>query len=582
MRQHIQELITDSVSKLKEEKNLSIPEDYTVQIERTRDNTHGEFASNIAMVLTKSAGMNPRQLATEIVALIPGSEFVEKIEIAGPGFINFFLTQQAYLQVIREIHTAADKYGYSDMGKDSNVLVEFVSTNPTGPLHVGHGRGAAYGACVANLLDAVGFDVVREYYVNDAGRQMDILAISVWLRYLELCGQNYKFPGKAYQGEYVVEIAETLQLQYQARFERPMSDLFTDDWSRLEEEQQLDTLIAEARHRLGVEDYSLIFNAGLEEILGDIKMELEELDVKFDNWFSEQALMDSGLIDTCIETLQKADDIYEDNGAQWFRSSKYGDEKDRVVVRDNGQKTYFASDIAYHLNKYDRGFSRVINVWGADHHGYIDRVRAALIALGKDPDILEILLVQFAVLYRGKEKVQMSTRSADYVTLRDLCKEVGNDAARFFYVTRKSEQHLDFDLELAKSRSNDNPVYYIQYAHARICSVISQMHERAYSFSRDKALQCLGLLDTPHEQAILKTLARYPEIILSAAEKYEPHQVGFYLRDLATEFHSYYNSHQFLIDDTDLRMARISLVLAIQQTIRNGLKILGVSAPETM
>jgi arginyl-tRNA synthetase len=582
MRQQITELIDRSIGTLRDNKEITLPANFSVRIERARDTAHGDLASNVAMLLAKSAGAKPRELAARIIANLPASEYVAKVEIAGPGFINFFLTPRAFLSVVNDIFEAGKNYGRNTHGSGQKILVEFVSTNPTGPLHVGHGRGAAYGAAVANLLDCCGYHVDREYYVNDAGRQMDILALSVWLRYLELCGKTYPFPKNAYQGDYIHAIAAGLHSEFNNKFEAVLEIRINEDPDVADPEAQLDQLIAQAREKLGEQAYDTVFKRALEEIIAEIRDELETMNIRFDNWFSERSLFDSGQVDECIEALEKTGNLYTSNGARWFCSSRYGDEKDRVIVRENGQKTYFASDIAYHLNKFARGYHRMINIWGADHHGYIERVRAALKAMGKDPDQLEILLVQFAVLYRGREKVQMSTRSGNYVTLRDLCREVGNDATRFFYVTRKSEQHLDFDLELAKSRSNDNPVYYIQYAHARICSVLGQMQDRNLAFNQAAAVNQLELLVEPHEQAIVRTLSRYPEVIEAAADKREPHQLGFYLRDLATEFHAYYNSHQFLLEDAALRGARIALIMATRQVIRNGLEILGVSAPENM
>jgi len=582
MKQHIIGLIEESLRKLGAEKDLQLPDVLPLQLERTRDEQHGEFATNIAMVLSKQVGMKPRDLANEIAAYLPVSDYINKVEVAGPGFMNFFLQPGAFLQTIKTIHEQGESFGLSELPQKKNILVEFVSANPTGPLHIGHGRGAAYGDAVANLLTAVGHNVVREYYVNDAGRQMDILAISVWLRYLQECGRDYAFHNNAYQADYVREIAGELYREYDDAMDASLDDLLSGEWHGIDPEDQLDKLIAFARQTLGEEKYGILFNAGLTTILQDIRQDLEEFRVKYDNWFSEQSLTADGLVDACLDRLTSDGNIYEEGGARWFRSSKYGDEKDRVVERDNGQKTYFASDIAYHHNKFERGFGSIIDVWGADHHGYIGRVKGALTALGHDADAMEVLIVQFATLYRGGEKVQMSTRSGKYVTLRELRQEVGTDAARYFYLTRKSEQHLDFDLDLAKSHSNENPVYYIQYAHARICSVMQQLQERGYSYDPDFALQHLDSLVEEHESALVKTLAKYPEVLHGAAEKYEPHQISFYLYDVANNFHSYYNSHQFLVEDETIRQARISLILAARQVIRNGLQILGVSAPEKM
>ena len=582
MRSHITRLLEQSLQRLSDAGALRLPDEVTVSVERTRDSAHGDLASNIALLLAKTAGTKPRDLAQRIADNLPPSAHVSRVEIAGPGFINFFLSERSGQAVIEAIHAAGDRYGRSDLGRGEKILVEFVSTNPTGPLHVGHGRGAAYGAAVANLLDACGYDVTREYYVNDAGRQMDILALSVWLRYLELRGSPVSFPENAYQGDYIREIAAGLGARSGMDFMPDTPGLPTAITGIADPEDRLDATIEYAKQHLGAAAYQAIHTAARSEILRDIRTELESMNIRFDNWYSEQSLFDSGKVDACIERLRQGGELYHENGAAWFRSTHYGDEKDRVMVRENGQKTYFASDIAYHLDKFARGFDRVIDVWGADHHGYIPRVKGALKALGEDPERLEILLVQFAVLYRGSVKVQMSTRSGNYVTLRDLCAEIGKDAARFFYVTRRSEQHLDFDLELAKSQSNDNPVYYIQYAHARICSVLEQLRTRNLEYRPERALTNLTLLRTEHELALLRTLPKYPEVLIAAAGSREPHQLAFYLRDLATEFHGYYNSHQFLIEDVRLREARLALVAAVRQVIRNGLAILGISAPETM
>lgn len=582
MKQYLFNLLDAAVNGFFTETGLSLPDSSSIQIERTRDERYGEFASNIALNISKTAGLKPRDLAAGILKHLPESEFLDKVEIAGPGFINFFLAQKAYLQVIPDILTGGADFGRNNMGADQQVLLEFVSTNPTGPLHVGHGRGAAYGASVANLLEAAGYTVTREYYVNDAGRQMDILATSVWLRYLEQCGAGVPFPEKGYRGDYIRQIADNILREKGTIFNKQPQADSNEKIAAADGDAQLDLLIAQAKTALGIEGYTYIHQTTLANILDDIKDDLAEFGIRFDIWFSEESLTSSGEVMECITKLQDAGEIYEKDGAQWFRSTYYGDEKDRVVVRENGQLTYFASDIAYHLNKYNRGYTGMVNIWGADHHGYISRVKAAVKALGRNPDLLEILLVQFAVLYRGTEKVSMSTRSADYVTLRDLRQEVGNDAARFFYVMRKSEQHLDFDLELAKSQSKDNPVYYIQYAHARISSVMNQLSEKGFTFNREEALAALEMLTQSHEQMIMKTLLRYPEVIQTAAGSYEPHQICFYLSDLANEFHSYYNTHQFIVDDPAIRNARICLILAVRQVIKNGLEILGVTAPDKM
>jgi arginyl-tRNA synthetase len=582
MKQHLTELIEEALRRLTADLRIAIPAGVAIQIERSRSELYGEYAANIAMALAKPAGMKPRELAEAIRTRLPASANVAKVEIAGPGFLNFFLHHHAYLQSLADILDQGDAYGCQRAENRQKILIEFVSANPTGPLHIGHGRGAAHGDALANLLQAAGHDVVREYYVNDAGRQMDILAASVWLRYLQRCGHEYPYPENAYQGEYVREIAEQLFRDYGRAFDVRAKDELNEAGQEPDPEIRIDRLIDIVKIGLGRELYGALFNAGLTAILQDIRTDLKEFGVNYDNWFSEQSLIRDGSINTCLEQLARSGNLYEEAGATWFNSTQYGDEKDRVVARDNGQKTYFASDIAYHHDKFRRGFDKLINIWGADHHGYIQRVKGALTALGHDAEALEIHLVQFATIYRGGNKISMSTRSGQYVTLRELRQDVGNDAARYFYLTRKSEQHLDFDLDLAKSRTSDNPVFYIQYAHARICSVQQQMAERGYEYDKNRALKNLELLNEAHELALLKTLALYPEVVASAAERREPHQIGFYLYDLANAFHSYYNSHQFLVDDSALREARISLILATKQVIRNGLNILGVSAPERM
>ncbi|MGW8247406.1 MAG: arginine--tRNA ligase [Acidiferrobacterales bacterium] len=587
MKQEIKQLLMQAVRGLQAGGLLPDDIDPNIVVERTRQKEHGDFASNLALMLAKAAGKAPRELAEQLVKALPASELVSRTEIAGPGFINFFLRSDAQLNVIEQVLQQGELYGCSNIGANRKVQVEFVSANPTGPLHVGHGRGAAYGASVSNLLAAIGYSVHREYYVNDAGRQMDILATSVWLRYLDLCGEKIVFPVNGYKGDYIWDIAATLHRENGDAYRHPATSVFMDlppDENREtgggDKEKHIDALIERAKTLLGKEDYRKVFDLGLEVIIGDIRQDLEEFRVTYDDWFSERTLTDSGKVKQCIDRLQHSGHVYEDKGALWFRSTDFGDEKDRVVVRDNGQATYFASDIAYHMDKLERGFERVIDVWGADHHGYVPRVKAALAAIGDDPSKLDVLLVQFAVLYRGGEKVQMSTRSGEFVTLRELRKEVGNDAARFFYVMRKCEQHMDFDLDLAKSQSNDNPVYYVQYAHARVCSVFRQLKEKGLSYDQSAADH--QLLNEDHEQALITALSRYPELIENAAVAHEPHQVAQYLRELANGLHTYYNAHTFLVDEHVLRNARLNLIAAVRQVIANALGLLGVSAPESM
>lgn len=581
MKKQIQELLIRSLAALQSKEIIPVIALPTIKIENSRDSEHGDFASNIAMVLAKAVKSNPRELANHIINNLPESDILERTEIAGPGFINFFLKQNAHQSIVIDILKKGDRYGDSDIGAKTPTLIEFVSANPTGPLHIGHGRGAAYGATVASLLKKAGFAVTCEYYINDAGRQMDILAVSIWLRYLQHCGKEIPFPDNGYKGDYINDIANTLHDDHAERFIGPsatMLPLFKEEDAEL----KIDALIKHCIDGLGEADYRLVFDSGLDSILATIKDDLHDFGVEFDNWFSERSLVISDSINQCIAKLTENDWVYEKDGAQWFRSSDLGDEKDRVLIRENGQATYFASDIAYHLSKLERGYEKVIDIWGADHHGYIARVKASMQALELAPEKLEILLVQFATLYRGKEKLQMSTRSGEFITLKELQDEVGKDAARFFYIMRKSEQHLDFDLELAKSESNDNPVYYIQYAHARICSVFRQMPDKGYDYNQAEALSELSKLTEPHEIRLLATLARYPDVIENAATAYEPHQLAYYLKDLANDFHTYYNANQFLVENDVIRNARLALIEATKQVIKNGLSLLDVRSPEVM
>jgi arginyl-tRNA synthetase len=563
-----------------------------IVLERPKQASHGDFACNLAMQMAKAMKRNPRELAQLLLSEIPASPFVAKVEIAGAGFINFHLHRSAKLEVVRAILEQGESFGRSTGGSKKKVQVEFVSANPTGPLHVGHGRGAAYGASLANLLDYAGWDVTREYYVNDAGRQMDILALSTWLRYLDLYGMLVAFPPNGYQGDYVRHMAMEIKIAHGEKYVRPVSEILagapglpdaerTDDEAKARREAHLDALIANGKRLLG-EDWNYVHHHVLGEQIEDCRSDLEEFGVRFDVWFSEKALFDTGLIERCVERLRQTGHVYEQNGALWFKSTNFGDEKDRVVRRDNGLYTYFASDIAYHLNKYERGFDRIINIWGADHHGYIPRVKGAMQALDLDPDRLDIALVQFAVLYRDGQKVPMSTRSGEYVTLRTLREEVGNDACRFFYILRKSDQHLDFDLDLAKSQTNENPVYYIQYAHARVCSVLMQWDGQWDDNMETLAKADLGRLDNPHELAIAAKLGEFPEVVETAAADLAPHLIAFYLKDLAAGFHSYYNAERMLVDDAALKDARVALAAAVRQVIRNGMAIIGVACPQSM
>jgi arginyl-tRNA synthetase len=585
LKQELEQLLLASLASLTGSTLPEMPPADAVVVERTRDAQHGDFATNVALRLAKQARRNPRELATAIVAALPPSPLVKRAEVAGAGFINFHLAPEAYARELAAIHAHGAAYGESQHGGGERVLVEFVSANPTGPLHVGHGRQAAYGATLANLLAAIGYAVTREYYVNDAGRQTDILAVSAWVRYLQLLGEQLPFPENGYRGDYVRPLAQKLRQAHRDSLRRPAAAVLAGlpaDAPAGDKEAYIDALISRARELIGSDGFRAVLELSLAEMLADIREDLSEFGVRFDVWTSERAFADSGAIDHALAVLKQQGRLYVQEGATWFRATEFGDEKDRVVVRENGQKTYFASDIAYHLAKRERGFARLIDVLGADHHGYVARVRAGLMAMGQPGDCLEATLIQFVSLFRGEEKIPMGKREAQFVTLRQLRTEVGNDACRFFYLTRSHDQPLDFDLELAKSRSNENPVYYIQYAHARVASVMKQLAARGLKFERAAGLKHAGLLTSTHEQAVLRAVTRYPEVLEQAALMRTPHTLVHYLRELANEFHTYYNAEGFIVEDAALRNARLALVLGVQQVLRNGLTLLGVSAPESM
>jgi len=618
LKDQLEALFNQAIDQLKADNVIPADHEVSVQFERTRQKEHGDFATNVAMTLAKPARRNPRELATLVVAALPSDDLITKVDIAGPGFINLFIAQDARHSVLNTVFKQGDSYGLGEPGSKRKIMVEFVSANPTGPLHVGHGRGAAYGDALARVLAAAGNTVEREYYVNDAGRQMDILAVSVWIRYLQVNNVAVELPDNGYKGDYINSYAKELAALhgdtfavslevYQAEslnrdqssalselksmpedtFEEQRKRLnlsateFTNKFEKRFLEEALDKRIEFAKSQLGADGYGIFFERALNSILEDIRQDLGEFGVDYDTWFSERSLFDDGKITKAINKLKASGDVYEKGGAWWFRTTDYGDEKDRVVVRDNGQPTYFASDIAYHADKLERGFDLAINVWGSDHHGYIPRVKASLEALGLDQEKLKVILVQFAVLYRGGEKIGMSTRSGEFVTLRELRDEVGSDAARFFYAQRKSEQHMDFDLDLAKSQSKDNPMYYVQYAHARICRIFDKANERGIDTSAIAEAD-FDQLKSDQENALLSLLLRFPELVQAAATNYEPHQVTYYLRDLATSLQSYYASTKILDAEHTQRNAMLALCAATKQVLKNGLNIIGVGAPESM
>src|SRR5210317_1294569 len=582
MKHIVAELVSNALANLPELAEAAADLSIETTVERTRDASHGDFASNIAMRLAKPARKSPRDIAASVVESLGDNPDIEKVEIAGPGFINFHLSPAAYHAELESILDQGRQYGRQAPKDGPKILLEFVSANPTGPLHVGHGRGASYGATVGNLLEAVGYPVHREYYVNDAGRQMDILGASVWLRWLEANGVDVDFPQGGYRGEYIREIAAAIDTSgIEPVPTESVSDGLPENTAD-NADAYVDALVARCKELHGEDGFDRMRQQALESIRDEIRDDLEEFGVHFDEWFSEQSLTKANRVDDALAVLEERGMLYKKDGATWFRASDFGDEKDRVVVRENGAKTYFASDIAYHFDKRERGFDRLIDILGADHHGYVTRVKAGLEAMGYRADDLEVQLVQFVALYRGGKKVQMSTRSGEFDTLRQLRAEVGNDAARFFYVSRSNDQHLDFDLDVAKSQSNDNPVYYIQYAHARIASVFRQLEEKNYRWEGPDRCANLDVLGELQEQALMTTLSRYPEVIELSASNLAPQHHVHYLRDLANDFHTYYNAHAFIVDDEKLRNARLVLITATRIVIANGLEILGVSTPETM
>ncbi len=565
-----------------------IPEDAPrrIQVDRTKDKSHGDFATNLAMILAKPAGKKPRDLAQLIVDHLPGNDAITQVEIAGPGFINFFMNDAARFAVVEQVLADTTGFCSPNVGQGEKVLLEYVSANPTGPMHVGHGRGAAYGSALANLLQATGYEVHREYYINDAGRQADVLAVSVYLRYLEACGETVAIPSRAYPGDYVkdcgADLFQSVDKQYFHPYSTVIAGLPEDpegegDEIKMAKERHLDALIDKVRNLLG-DGYRAVQDFGLNAQLDAIRATLNAFNVEFDQWFSERTLEQTGAIEKAIERLRERGHVYEQGGAIWLRTSELGDEKDRVLIRDNGLHTYFAADVAYHLDKLDRGFENLIDVWGADHHGYIARVKAAIEALTGKGDLFHVALIQFVTLSSGR----MGKRSGNFVTLSQLIEEAGNDATRFFYLTRSPEQHLEFDIDLARSQTSDNPVFYLQYAHARVCSMMREMEERNLSYDETAGLAALPQLPESNIEDLAKRLAAWPEAVAVASRNRAPHQLTYALRDLAQDFHTWYNGNKVLVEDDTLRNGRMAMAIAVKNVIANGLGLLGVSAPEKM
>jgi len=560
MKQKIKNMIYIASMDAYDKGDLPSSDDFSaIEVEEPKAGSHGDFSTNIAMIMASIQKMPPRKIAEAIIKNINDPDgILDKTEIAGPGFINFFLNKYSWHPVLRKIHDQDARYGSSKIGEGKKIQIEFVSANPTGPLHVGHGRGAAVGDSVANILLFCGYNVEKEYYVNDSGRQINTLGRSVFLRYKELFGADVQFPEDCYQGDYIRDLSKKIKA-------KKIRDDKGDKLLSMSEEEAI--------------TYCAHFAA--KNILSGIKEDLESFGVVFDKWYSEQSLFDSGKVDKVINDFRKQNIMFEDNGALWFKTKDFGDEKNRVVVRSNGLTTYFASDIAYHQDKFDRGFEKIIDVWGADHHGYIPRISAAIEASGHAGDTFNVILIQLVNLLRNGEPVAMSTRSGEFVTLKDVISEVGSDAARFIFLTRHYESALDFDLELAKKKTNDNPVYYVQYVHARISSIVRKAQEDGIGAItwNDTAI---SRLNEPEEVQLIKIMSRYPEIVRCSAENMEPHRITYYLMNLASAFHSYYNKHRVLTDEAELTLGRLYLVIAVKKIIRNGLALLGVSAPEKM
>ena len=570
MKNIIKKLIKESLQEIDKENNFSSED---IEVNSCKDKKFGDFSSNIAMKYANTYKENPRKLAEDIINKIKENDNIAKIEIAGPGFINFFISRNKKSEIIEKILEEKNNFGKNNSGIKSNILVEFVSANPTGPLHVGHGRGAAFGDCLSNILSENGFNVTKEYYVNDAGKQIDILTISVLQRYHELINSNEKFSYEdLYKGDYIWDIAAEIHRNHNSFF-------FIKNLKELNNLSQ-DEYIACIKKKLTNKKFDGMKKIAVEYILTDIKQSLNMAGIKYNSWFLESSLLESENLKLILDYLSQNNYTYAQDNALWFKSQDLGDEKDRVLIKENKDHTYLSTDIAYHKNKIERNFDKVINIWGADHHGYISRIKGAFQIFSKGKSELIVLLVQFANLYRGKEKIAMSTRAGEFITLNELIKEVGKDATRFFYLTRKSDQHMDFDIELAKSNNSNNPVYYIQYAHARICSIFRILDDNDSRFNFDK--HKLNLLNKDEELNIMKKLSSYPDIIINSAKKFEPHLLTNYMKELAQEVHSYYNKYQVLVDDKDLRNARLSLMQATKHVFENSGRIVGITMPEKM
>ncbi len=581
MKKTLENLVHESIqsSKILETAELGAVK---IEITRTKSPKYGEYSCNVALQLAKMLALNPSKIADEIVKNIKKTGGIKKTEVAPPGFINFFLNESKKNEVIRTILEHQGDFG-SARNTHKNILLEFVSSNPTGPLHIGHGRHAAYGDSLANLLRKAGNTVRTEYYVNDAGRQIDILVISVLIQLLNNKGALLKRPKISYQGAYIEDIAQQIYVLFKSNIQTLLDKhTLKKTYPAKTKDEEVDLIINDFKQHLGSDFFAALSSAVTEIVVKNIQNDLESFGVVFDNWFSEKEMINKGQINQSIRVLKDKKYIYKDGGALWFETSKFNDDKDRVVLREDGSSTYFASDVAYHLDKRDRGFDLLLNVLGSDHHGYIPRLKAGLEAMNHPAESLEVILIQFVSLFRGNKKIQMSTRTGNFIPLMELLEEVGKDAARFFYISRSNDQHLNFDLDLAKAQNNDNPVYYIQYAHARIHTVFQELRRNDFNFDKNSGISNLGLLSTNHETEIITKLGDYPNVITLSADNYSVHSLANYLLEVAQLFHSYYNAHRFIVADSEIRNARLALIAAIAIVVKDGLSLLGVSAPEKM
>ena len=564
-----------ALTRAKEKGELKLDTQPAITLDTPRDKSHGDLATTLAMILAKPESKPPRKIAEIIISNVEDPDgIIEKTEIAGPGFINFFFKHDRWKNTLFDIDAEGLRYGLADIGKGEKVLVEFVSANPTGPLHVGHGRGAAVGDALANLLAAAGYDVQREFYINNAGRQVRLLARSVNARYLQDQGSNVAFPEDGYHGDYIYEISRSVSIR-EILGRRGAKDESAPD------EGDATASVAPRPDFLDSAVEERVVTASVDQMLADIKKDLEAFGVRFDTWFSEKSLLVDGSVQKSIEELKERGHAYEKDGALWLRSTTFGDDKDRVIIKKDGEYTYLATDIAYHRNKLARGYTQLVNIWGADHHGYIPRMQSVIQAFGHPKDSLHVLLVQLVAILRHGQPVPMSKRAGDFVTLRDVVQEVGSDAARYIFLTRRSDSHLDFDLDVAKEQSRENPVYYVQYAHARLASLFREAESRGIAVP-PKENANLSLLDLEEEQDIIKALAKYPELIEETALAFEPHRLTFYLQDLAGLLHNYYFKHRVITDDAPRTSAKLFFLKQVKTVIQNALKILGVNAPERM